>query len=187
MHRMQKLDKIVMQKLNLLPIASTYQTLIEQLTEQASLSSAISSKFSSIDESIEKLHVAIDKLGDVQLVGGFSSDCDVKINEFTSIISEIDSKMADFANYIHENGKQSGVNIENLVAARIDTTEFLINLIGKLQDHKVIEDVDIRPLQDIKNNLQTGLDSVRQTGNYTVYQSNSKSGQINRFTSGQKY
>jgi len=187
MHRMRKLDEIVMEKLALLPTSRTYGTLLNQLVDHSIAHEAILDQYSQITELLSKLQNELEKLSNTDVVEEFAKACDVKIHTFVETIAELDQRIADFAIHIQDNDQQSGVQLENLVAARIDTTDFIIKFVEQLTVNGVITDVSIVPLQEIKQNLQKGLDSVRKSGNYTVFQSNRKSGRINRFTDVDKY
>lgn len=188
MHRMRKLDEIVMTKLALLPTSHTYGTLLNQLVDHSTAHEAILDQYTKIAELLSKLHNELDVLNNSNFVDEFAKECDIKIHTFVETISDLDQRIADFAIYIQDSDEQSGVQLENLVTARIETTEFIIKFVEQLTISGVVSDISVAPLQEIKQNLQKGLDSVRKSDSYyKVYTSNRKSGRINRFTDIDKY
>jgi len=186
-NRMKKMDDVLYEKMNLVPNKEDYKILLEEVRDHHDAQANFNNEYSEIKDLINELNTELEKINVKDFSNILLDTCDSKIGGLMDDVSVLDERITDFANYMHENEKQTSVQIKNLVAARIDAVIFLIKFIEKLKESNVIEYIDTDPLENIQRKLQKGLDSISGGGNYTVFNSNSKSGRVNRFTNDFKY
>lgn len=181
MNRIKKLDDIVRLKLSLLPTSKVYSDILKQIVDGRKGEEEALKEFQKIKSDIDLLHQELKSLNENDFAERMGSICDVKTQKFLDELDELEKSLSNFSRYIRDNEKRSEIQLNNLVAARIDTTDILIDLVREMKDSKLITTIDIQKLYDVKRNLQRGYDSVQRTSQFKVLNSNNKSGNFDRF------
>lgn len=182
MNRIKNLDEIVKNKLNLLPTSSTYGKIIDQIIEERKIEESSLKELYKIKDDIDILKNELSSLNKDDFETKMGSICELRSQKFILELADLEKSLSKFSRYIRDNEARSEIQLNNLVAARIDTTDVLIELLHDMKDSKVISDkIDIRKLYDVKRNLQQGFDSIQRSTRFKVLESNDKSGNFNRF------
>lgn len=182
MNRIKNLDEIVKNKLNLLPTSSTYGKIIDQIIEERKIEESSLKELYKIKDDIDILKNELSSLNKDDFETKMGSICELRSQKFITELADLEKSLSKFSRYIRDNEARSEIQLNNLVAARIDTTDVLIELLHDMKDSKVISDkIDIRKLYDVKRNLQQGFDSIQRSTRFKVLESNAKSGNFNRF------
>lgn len=182
MNRIKNLDEIVKNKLNLLPTSSTYGKIIDQIIEERKIEESSLKELYKIKDDIDILKNELSSLNKDDFETKMGSICELRSQKFITELADLEKSLSKFSRYIRDNEARSEIQLNNLVAARIDTTDVLIELLHDMKDSKVISDkIDIRKLYDVKRNLQQGFDSIQRSTRFKVLESNDKSGNFNRF------
>lgn len=182
MNRIKNLDEIVKNKLNLLPTSSTYGKIIDQIIEERKIEESSLKELYKIKDDIDMLKNELSSLNKDDFETKMGSICELRSQKFITELADLEKSLSKFSRYIRDNEARSEIQLNNLVAARIDTTDVLIELLHDMKDSKVISDkIDIRKLYDVKRNLQQGFDSIQRSTRFKVLESNAKSGNFNRF------
>ena len=175
-NQMKQLDKVVMDKLSLLPTTDTYSTLFSIITDQNQLNDGLLVEYETIKNHVKNLTTTIGGLND------FQDTCDTKMTTFLTNIKQLEDSLKQYENILEFNGERSSKQINSLVTARIETTTFLIELVDMLkQDNKIPSGFNGARLYTIREELRIGAESIKNM-NYKGSQYNQKSGTIDKLT-----
>lgn len=176
MNHMKQLDKVVMDKLSLLPTTDTYSTLFQIITDQNVFNEGLLKEYENVKNSVIELSQTIRDLNtDNEFV-------QQKINDFMEQMRHLEMSLEDYAAHLEFNDDRSSRQINSLVKARIDMTTFLIKLMDSLKaTNQISPDFDGTTLYEIREELRVGAESIKNM-NYHSSRINPRSGSVDKLT-----